>query len=58
MSRHAGTPSLGPVSHQVDGLGAIIVSDAGTPYSQDIISAICIERATVNTENSNLTSLV
>jgi len=27
----AGTPSLGPVSHQVDGLGAITVSDAGTP---------------------------
>ena len=30
----AGTPSLGPVSHQLDrhdGLGAITVSDAGTP---------------------------
>jgi len=27
----AGTPSLGPVSHQVDGLGAITVSDAGMP---------------------------
>jgi len=30
----AGTPSLGPVSHQVDrrdGLGAITASDAGTP---------------------------
>jgi len=26
-----GTPSLGPVSHQVDGLGAITMSDAGTP---------------------------
>jgi len=30
-SRDAGTPSLGPVSHQVDGLGAITVSDARTP---------------------------
>jgi len=27
---YAGTPSLGPVSHQVDGLGAVTVSDAGT----------------------------
>ena len=33
MSRDTGTPTLGPVSHQVDlrdGLGAITVSDAVT----------------------------
>ena len=33
-SRDAGTPSLGPVSHQVDrrdSVGTITVSDAGTP---------------------------
>jgi len=31
LTGDAGTTSLGPVSHQVDGLGAITVSDAGTP---------------------------
>ena len=30
-SRDAGTPSLGPVSHQVDGLGAITMSDVRMP---------------------------
>jgi len=29
--KRAGTPSLGPVSHEVDGLGAITPSNAGTP---------------------------
>jgi len=31
LTKRAGTPSLGPVSHQVDGLGAITMSDAGMP---------------------------